>query len=264
MQHDAKSELLQPFIELIRGGSPEVVAKKVTTIQLDRILIGCNQLLRGTGAWRSHAAPAACELSRTEARTKDDKEDAAREKEEKRLWSKDRLIQNATPKKEESPSPNKSGKNLSLPKSPDSRNTSPWRTQRRAVAVVRPQPVVVMRSASPVPKLSDTNGRPSRLPLSTASREKEALKKGISFELGFTTATATFSNSVGSKYHEHINFFTRDFFKGPTLSDCVDPPRRLRLETDRHQLHRSHFHNPGHASNIVRQNLMVSTPFPSH
>ncbi|XGW07719.1 hypothetical protein V3C99_010683, partial [Haemonchus contortus] len=364
MQHDAKSELLQPFIELIRGGSPEVVAKltlnmdkilpilygcasptsgpgKVTTIQLDRILIGCNQLLRGTGAWRSHAAllenisvlktclpytqladtfipvlqkevlqaraipcrvaavntllqfmreqpdlkkreeiidffkievaghqccyrrmlyldvvecvlelfsrkffikyflekmlsliqdkvsnirlrtirilpfvkkylvlpddeevllslekavrevlttekqgstrqllqAAACELSRTEARAKSDKEDAAREKEEERLWSQDRVIQNTPTKKEESPSRAKTTKNLSVTKSSESRNTSPWRTQRRAVAVVRPQPVVVMRSASPVPKLAESNGRPSRLPLSTASREKEALKK---------------------------------------------------------------------------------------
>ncbi|KAK6041816.1 hypothetical protein COOONC_20679 [Cooperia oncophora] len=120
---------------------------------------------------------AACELSRTETRTKDDKEDAAREKEEQRLWSEDRLIQNATPKKEESPSPAKGAKNLPVPRSPEARNTSPWRTQRRAVAVVRPQPVVVMRSSSPVPKLAETNGRPSRLPLSTANREKEALKK---------------------------------------------------------------------------------------
>ncbi|EPB74338.1 hypothetical protein ANCCEY_06583 [Ancylostoma ceylanicum] len=78
-QHSAKPELLQPFIDLLRGGSAEVVAKltfnldkilpilykcastsngavKVTTVQLDRILIGCNQVLRGTGAWRSHAA----------------------------------------------------------------------------------------------------------------------------------------------------------------------------------------------------------------
>ncbi|VDO40837.1 unnamed protein product [Haemonchus placei] len=316
MQHDAKSELLQPFIELIRGGSPEVVAKLTlnmdkilpilygfTTIQLDRILIGCNQLLRGTGAWRSHAAllenisvlktclpytqladtfipvlqkevlqaraipcrvaavntllqfmreqpdlkkreeiidffkievaghqccyrrmlyldvvecvlkifsrkffikyflekmlsliqdkvsnirlrtirmlplvkkylilpddeevllslekavrevlttekqgstrqllQAACELSRTEARAKSDKEDAAREKEEERLWSQDR----------DSPSRAKTDLiRCSLRhfcRSSESRNTSPWRTQRRAVAVVRPQPVVVMRS----------------------------------------------------------------------------------------------------------------------
>ncbi|KAK6051958.1 hypothetical protein COOONC_10535 [Cooperia oncophora] len=59
---------------------------------------------------------AACELSRTETRTKDDKEDAAREKEEQRLWSEDRLIQNATPKKEESPSPAKDAKNLPVPR----------------------------------------------------------------------------------------------------------------------------------------------------
>lgn len=361
LQHESKAELLQPFMELIRGGSAEVVAKltlnmdkilpilykcaspntgqgKVTSAQLDRILIGCNQLLRGSGAWRSHAAllenisvlkacvsytqlaetfmpvlqkevlqaraipcrvaavntllqfmreqpekkkrdeiieffnieiaghqccyrrmlyldivecvlklfsrkffiehflekmltliqdkvsnirlktirilplvkkylilpddeeillslekavretlttekqpttrqlvqAAACELSRTEARAKGDKEDAAREKEEERLWNEGRVAKEETPKKSESSNP----KTLPLPRSPDNRS-SPWRTQRRAVAVVRPQPVVVMRSGSPLPKVAD-GGRPSRLPLSTASKEKEALKKAAS------------------------------------------------------------------------------------
>ncbi|RCN34196.1 hypothetical protein ANCCAN_19958, partial [Ancylostoma caninum] len=370
-QHSAKPELLQPFIDLLRGGSAEVVAKltfnldkilpilykcastsngtvKVTTVQLDRILIGCNQVLRGTGAWRSHAAllenisvlknclshtqladtfipvlqkevlqaraipcrvaavstllqfmreqpekkkreetidffkievaghpscyrrmvyldvvvnvlklfsrkffiqyfldkmlaliqdkvsniritvmsfriktvkllplvkkhlilpdddavllslekavrealtaekdsrnrqflqTAACELSRTETRSKGDKEDAAREKEEERLWNEDRLKEKPAVKQPTSPKSSKNG--LSLPKSPEGRAKSPWRTQRRAIAVVRPQPVVVMRSGSPAPKLSDT-GRPSRLPLSTAGREKEkeTLKRG--------------------------------------------------------------------------------------
>ncbi|KAL6735738.1 hypothetical protein Aduo_006151 [Ancylostoma duodenale] len=379
-QHAAKPELLQPFIDLLRGGSAEVVAKltfnldkilpilykcastsngpvrkifgktpekkgmrksvlqleraKVTTVQLDRILIGCNQVLRGTGAWRSHAAllenisvlknclshtqladtfipvlqkevlqaraipcrvaavstllqfmreqpekkkreetidffkievaghpscyrrmvyldvvvnvlklfsrkffiqyfldkmlaliqdkvsniriktvkllplvkkhlilpdddavllslekavrealtaekdsrnrqflqTAACELSRTETRSKGDKEDAAREKEEEKLWNEDRLKEKPAVKQPASPKSSKNG--LSLPKSPEGRAKSPWRTQRRAIAVVRPQPVVVVRSGSPAPKLSDT-GRPSRLPLSTAGREKE-------------------------------------------------------------------------------------------
>ncbi|KJH50653.1 HEAT repeat protein [Dictyocaulus viviparus] len=362
MQNSSNPALLQPFIELIRGGSQEVVAKltfnldkmlpilykcasantgsgKVTTVQLDRIIVGCNQLLRGTGAWRSHAAllenisvlkncitytqladtfipvlqkevlhvralpcrlaavntllqfmreqpekkkreetieffkteiashvncyrrqlyldivnlvlqlfsrkffihyfldklltfandkvsnirlrtvrllavvkkhlilpddeqvllmleravrevlssekqastrqllqAAACELSRTEAKDKNDKEDAAREKEENRLWNESRLKQQQPPKvagaqnsKSLKPAPN-------LPKVPDTR-PSTWKTQRRAVAVVRPQPVVVMRSGSPIPRLNDSN-RPSRLPLSSASREKEALKK---------------------------------------------------------------------------------------
>ncbi|WKX97994.1 hypothetical protein Q1695_013582 [Nippostrongylus brasiliensis] len=361
MQHDSKAVLLQPFMELIRSGSAEVVAKltvsmdkilpilykcaspssgqgKVTSVQLDRILIGCNQLLRGTGSWRSHAAllenlsvlkscvpynqltetfipvlqkevlhsraipcrvaavntllqfmreqpekkkreeiieffnieiaghqscyrrllyldaaecvlkifsrkffiqyflektlslvqdkvsnvrlkairllpfvkkhlilpddeevllklekavrealsaekqpntrqlvqAAACELSRTEARAKGDKEDQTREKEEDRLWSEDRIVKPAEVKKGELLTP-QSANGSPLPKSPDSRN-SPWRTQRRAVAVVRPQPVVVMRSNSPIPKTTDAN-RPSRLPLSTANKEKEALKK---------------------------------------------------------------------------------------
>ncbi|KAK6738517.1 hypothetical protein RB195_020552 [Necator americanus] len=356
-QHSTKPELLQPFIDLLRGGSAEVVAKltfnmdkilpilykcastshgniKVTTVQLDRILIGCNQVLRGTGSWRSHAAllenmsvlksclshaqladtfipmlqrevlqaraipcrvaavstllqfmreqpekkkreetidffrievaghsscyrrmvyldvvmnvlklfsrkffiqyfldkllalvqdkvsnvrikairllplvkkhlilpdddgvllslekavrealsaekdsrnrqflqTAACELSRTETRAKGDKEDAAREKEEERLWNENKVKEKQTTKP--SSSPRNVKKELSVPKSPESRSKSPWRTQRRAVAVVRPQPVVVMRSASPVPKPND-GGRPSRLPLSTAAREKE-------------------------------------------------------------------------------------------
>ncbi|VDM62898.1 unnamed protein product [Angiostrongylus costaricensis] len=76
MMHPTKVELVQPFIELIRGGSPEVVAKLTfnmdktlpilykcalsssgsRVMQLDRILVGCNQVLRGTGSWRSHAA----------------------------------------------------------------------------------------------------------------------------------------------------------------------------------------------------------------
>ncbi|KHJ79006.1 hypothetical protein OESDEN_21358, partial [Oesophagostomum dentatum] len=116
-------------------------------------------------------------LSRTETRAKGDKEDASREKEEQRLWNEDRLKVKPTAKQPVSP---KSKTGLTLPKSPekDVRAKSPWRTQRRAVAVVRPQPVVVMRSGSPAPKISEST-RPSRLPLSTAVREKEkeALKK---------------------------------------------------------------------------------------
>ncbi|CAJ0606024.1 unnamed protein product [Cylicocyclus nassatus] len=363
-QHSTRPELLQPFIDLLRGGSAEVVGKltfnmdkilpilykcasssdgtiKVSTIQLDRILIGCNQILRGTGSWRSHAAllenmsvlkncltytqladtfipvlqkevltaraipcrvaavttllqfmreqpekrkreetidffklevaghsccyrrmvyldvvvavlklfsrkffikyflekmlalvhdrisniriktirllplvkkhlilpdddgvllslekavrealaaekdsrnrqflqTAACELSRTETRSKGDKEDAAREKEEERLWNEERLKTKVTTTKQTISPKNSTRAGLTLPRAPEYRAKSPWRTQRRAVAVVRPQPVVVMRSGSPAPK-PDSN-RPSRLPLSTALREKEkeTLKK---------------------------------------------------------------------------------------
>ncbi|KAE9416968.1 hypothetical protein Angca_003511 [Angiostrongylus cantonensis] len=360
VMHPTKVELVQPFIELIRGGSPEVVAKltfnmdktlpilykcalsssgsrKVTTVQLDRILVGCNQVLRGTGSWRSHAAllehisvlktclsytqlaetfipmlqkevlqaraipcrlaaastllqfmreqpekkkreetieflkkevachpscyrrmlyldivelvlnlfsrkffihyfldkllsftsdrvsnirlrtvrilavvkrhlilpddeavllslersvrevlttekqtstrqllqAAACELSRTEAKGKSDREDAIREKEEDRLWDEAKLKQQTTLKAVEPQNVRSPKAAPNLPKPPETRS-SPWRTQRRAVAVVRPQPVVVVRSASPIPKVSDN--RPSRLPLSVV-REKEALKK---------------------------------------------------------------------------------------
>ncbi|KAJ1370869.1 hypothetical protein KIN20_032689 [Parelaphostrongylus tenuis] len=390
MMHPSKVELVQPFIELIRGGAPEVVAKltfnmdkilpilykcalsstgsrKVTTVQLDRLLIGCNQVLRGTGSWRSHAAllenisvlktclpytqlaetfipvlqkevlqaraipcrvaaantllqfmreqpekkkreetieflkkevaghpscyrrmlyldivelvlklfsrkffihyfldrllsltsdkvsnirlrtvrllalvkrhlilpddeavllslersvrevlatekqtstrqllqAAACELSRTEARDKGDKEDAAREKEEDRLWDESKSKQQ-TPLKAVEVQSSKSPKAApNLPRPPETRS-SLWRTQRRAVAVVRPQPVVVVRSASPIPKLSDSN-RPSRLPLSVV-REKEALKKAAtdssltrpSFRTNSSPARNTMSTSTPS------------------------------------------------------------------
>uniref|UniRef100_F1KVJ2 Serine/threonine-protein phosphatase 4 regulatory subunit 4 n=2 Tax=Ascaris TaxID=6251 RepID=F1KVJ2_ASCSU len=69
--------LIPPFIELIRGGAAEVVAHltgnldrilpalykcvsdrsvspRISRVQLDRILIGCNRLIRGTGSWRAH------------------------------------------------------------------------------------------------------------------------------------------------------------------------------------------------------------------
>uniref|UniRef100_A0A914ZLX9 Serine/threonine-protein phosphatase 4 regulatory subunit 4 n=1 Tax=Parascaris univalens TaxID=6257 RepID=A0A914ZLX9_PARUN len=66
--------LIPPFIELIRGGAAEVVAhltgnldrilpalykcvsdrSRINRVQLDRILIGCDRLIRGTGSWRAH------------------------------------------------------------------------------------------------------------------------------------------------------------------------------------------------------------------
>ncbi|CAD5216327.1 unnamed protein product [Bursaphelenchus xylophilus] len=68
--------LLAPFMELIRSGAVEVVQhltanlneilpilyqslqnnpnQKTTSVQLDRILLGCNRLIRNTGCWRSH------------------------------------------------------------------------------------------------------------------------------------------------------------------------------------------------------------------
>ncbi|KAH7727086.1 HEAT repeat family protein [Aphelenchoides avenae] len=80
MQPDEPA-LIMPFIELIRSGSAEVVQhlcgnlhkslpalynsvktsnekgdSKITRLQLDRIVIGCNRLIRGTGSWRSHEA----------------------------------------------------------------------------------------------------------------------------------------------------------------------------------------------------------------
>ncbi|VDP45103.1 unnamed protein product [Heligmosomoides polygyrus] len=163
---------------------------------------------------------AACELSRTEARAKGDKEDAAREKEEERLWNEGRVAKEETPKKSEMPLPSSNYLyRLITYRSPDNRS-SPWRTQRRAVAVVRPQPVYIStcilvsevlrhcsRSGSPLPKVAD-GGRPSRLPLSTASKEKEALKKGEAALLSFrqcwtgTVGTDQYGNhSAGRRFH---------------------------------------------------------------
>ncbi|VDM78705.1 unnamed protein product [Strongylus vulgaris] len=95
---------------------------------------------------RQFLQTAACELSRTETRSKGDKEDAAREKEEEHLWNEERL--KAKPETKQVLSPKNSKAGLPLPRPPAQDNyraRSPWRTQRRAVAIVRPQPVVVMR-----------------------------------------------------------------------------------------------------------------------
>ncbi|CAD5212249.1 unnamed protein product [Bursaphelenchus okinawaensis] len=68
--------LLAPFMELIRSGAVDVVQhltshldeilpplyqslktnpnSKITAVQLDRILLGCNRLIRNTGCWRAH------------------------------------------------------------------------------------------------------------------------------------------------------------------------------------------------------------------
>ncbi|EFO86041.1 hypothetical protein CRE_02278 [Caenorhabditis remanei] len=72
-----KSDLIPPFIELLHGGSSDVIAKishnlskilpilyenvkdnpgRTTVQQLDRLLIGCNQILRTSSSWRSHEA----------------------------------------------------------------------------------------------------------------------------------------------------------------------------------------------------------------
>ncbi|GMS84768.1 hypothetical protein PENTCL1PPCAC_6943 [Pristionchus entomophagus] len=72
-----KKMMIGPFIELVRGGSIEVVAKIATRfssilpilyrsvaeapssdnlspISIDRLILGCNQLLQGSGNWRAH------------------------------------------------------------------------------------------------------------------------------------------------------------------------------------------------------------------
>uniref|UniRef100_A0A158P9F8 Cnd1 domain-containing protein n=1 Tax=Angiostrongylus cantonensis TaxID=6313 RepID=A0A158P9F8_ANGCA len=102
---------------------------------------------------------AACELSRTEAKGKSDREDAIREKEEDRLWDEAKLKQQTTLKAVEP-------QNVRSPKAAPN----------------------LPKSASPIPKVSDN--RPSRLPLSVV-REKEALKKGgYTLRRSATTTTA--------------------------------------------------------------------------
>ncbi|PAV67591.1 hypothetical protein WR25_02336 [Diploscapter pachys] len=146
---------------------------------------------------------AACELSRKE--TKEDKydlEDARKQREESELWSEERKADVFNGKEEsiESDDEDTSSKNNSNNTTtlsikiydPDNRKLSPWRTERRAIAIVKPQPIVVMReyrSPSPAPSsmtgvgtLNSLNNnhssslpnspkepRPSRLPLSTSS-----------------------------------------------------------------------------------------------
>lgn len=128
----------------------------------------------------------ACELSRCESRLRGDKDDAKKLEEEKYLWSEERRqemekesppppAKAKTPSpKERTPSTPPSSSSSSLrPPEATIRATSPWRSQRKIVAVVRPQPVVVMRASSPAP-----TARPSRLPMSIAARDKEdSLKK---------------------------------------------------------------------------------------
>jgi len=138
----------------------------------------------------------AYELSRAE--TAEDSADAMKEADEKRLWIEDndtrnkKKIPDAEKAKESStkkPPPGTS--TISTPSrsstttESSSTSTTPWRvrTQRPQMAIVRPQPqvVVVQRSPSPMPKVVDSN-RKSRLPLpaspTTSTAEKFSSTKG--------------------------------------------------------------------------------------
>ncbi|CAI4221510.1 unnamed protein product [Auanema sp. JU1783] len=122
---------------------------------------------------------AACDLSRNDSLQKENLSNQKRLEEEKQLWSEKRK----TPVEDEnvkSPSPPEEIKvdKLTISQYSRSISPSPWKQQRKTIAVVRPQPVVVFRSASPVPKIFD-GGRPSRLPLSTANRDRDVLKKTV-------------------------------------------------------------------------------------
>ncbi|CAO4365110.1 unnamed protein product [Caenorhabditis nigoni] len=148
---------------------------------------------------------AAVELSRCE--TCSDDLDEQRVKEEEELWSKKKMeskkeskikkpsIRTKIRTKEEKTKEEQAeeeeevlgefvrSSSLRLPSTPI-RATSPWRTERKAIAVVRPQPVITVRSQSPSPMSYRSPSpapkdaiRPSRLPLSSAAKERDKLRK---------------------------------------------------------------------------------------
>uniref|UniRef100_A0A8R1I1A2 Uncharacterized protein n=2 Tax=Caenorhabditis japonica TaxID=281687 RepID=A0A8R1I1A2_CAEJA len=143
------------------------------------------------GPTRAIINQAAVDLSRCE--TCFDSLDDQKVKEEKELWSekkgkeketkikKPRIRSRKEAEDEEGEEFTRSS-GLRVPAS-SIRATSPWRTERKAIAVVRPQPVLTVRSQSPSPMTyrspspapKESASRPSRLPLSSAAKEK--LKK---------------------------------------------------------------------------------------
>ncbi|UMM17593.1 hypothetical protein L5515_014062 [Caenorhabditis briggsae] len=157
------------------------------------------------GPTRAIINQAAVELSRCE--TCSDDLDEQRVKEEEELWSKKKIenkkeskikkpsirtkIRTRDSKAEEEQAEEEEevlgefvrSSSLRLPSTPI-RATSPWRTERKAIAVVRPQPVITVRSQSPSPMSYRSPSpapkeaiRPSRLPLSSAAKERDKLRK---------------------------------------------------------------------------------------
>ncbi|CAJ0963551.1 unnamed protein product, partial [Mesorhabditis belari] len=178
---------------------------------------------------RTFVQGAACNLSRADSGKKSDKEDEKRMEEEDKLWNdesrvieKNRLemkppsglrppstnLKNKETKeettnesKEASSSLSTSSSFSSIPlqtSSSGSRLPSTWRTQRRAIAVVRPQPIVVMRSPSPVPSAADV-ARKSRLPLSTAYSTATSSLERASRTLSKLPSSCTSSSSLSSR-----------------------------------------------------------------
>ncbi|UMM17594.1 hypothetical protein L5515_014062 [Caenorhabditis briggsae] len=128
------------------------------------------------GPTRAIINQAAVELSRCE--TCSDDLDEQRVKEEEELWKEEQAEE-----EEEVLGEFVRSSSLRLPSTPI-RATSPWRTERKAIAVVRPQPVITVRSQSPSPMSYRSPSpapkeaiRPSRLPLSSAAKERDKLRK---------------------------------------------------------------------------------------
>lgn len=157
------------------------------------------------GPTRAIINQAAVELSRCE--TCSDSQDDIKIKEEEELWSKKkseskkeskikkpsirsriRMKENKVDDQEEEEDEEEVGQfirssSLRVPTNPI-RATSPWRTERKAIAIVRPQPVITVRSQSPSPMTTRSPSpapkesiRPSRLPLSAALKERDKLRK---------------------------------------------------------------------------------------
>ncbi|ULU05640.1 hypothetical protein L3Y34_017939 [Caenorhabditis briggsae] len=132
------------------------------------------------GPTRAIINQAAVELSRCE--TCSDDLDEQRVKEEEELWN-SKAEEEQAEEEEEVLGEFVRSSSLRLPSTPI-RATSPWRTERKAIAVVRPQPVITVRSQSPSPMSYRSPSpapkeaiRPSRLPLSSAAKERDKLRK---------------------------------------------------------------------------------------
>uniref|UniRef100_A0A0R3RM32 Nbl1_Borealin_N domain-containing protein n=1 Tax=Elaeophora elaphi TaxID=1147741 RepID=A0A0R3RM32_9BILA len=117
----------------------------------------------------------ACELSRTETRSKSDKSDELKQKAEDEIWSKKEAVSEVP----EKPKVDTSEEHLNDTEEDVNRlEKGSWRThiQHPKTAVVRPQPqvVVTQRSPSPMPRSFRTTveERKSRLPLSTSQNSR--------------------------------------------------------------------------------------------
>ncbi|CAD6199754.1 unnamed protein product [Caenorhabditis auriculariae] len=176
----------------LRFADDNEVLLRIERAVRDLLRLDCNK------STRQILNSAAVELSRCETCERVDKEDEEKKAEEDRLWKTKkgafeqdkRSFLGKKSEEEEDREIRPTGI-----RRPDASRASSWRSERRAVAVVRPQLVVMMRSASPSPLTyrspspapKESSSRPSRLPLSTTTREREKLRK--------TAAESVFSDS---------------------------------------------------------------------